>query len=1087
MKPSWLPSLLLVPGILAGGCQDADGRTDVTLIGTEIPAWFSAGALNIFSESDSLFLNGRLLQRGIDYTYSRSRSGFDLSRVLRGPDDTLRVTYEAWPEWLQESYGRTPPAVSPNAISRPGPAPSGHRQQAPSLASDISISGAKSFQFSARSSGASSFSQTLDLEIEAVLVPGVEVTGVVSDRGYDPAYGPSNSRLSELDRLNLRLTSPVVSAQIGDMAVKSRFDAESVLGKRISGAAVTVQSGAWYAEALAARPRGRFESVRFFGREGVQGPYQIGRSSTASSIVPGSEQVWLDGRLLRRGADEDYTIDYPTGRITFSVRHSIDRRRRIEVDYEPRATDYRGELLAVGGGAVAGDSVLYLSVEVLREGDDKEEPLRGEFSENERDILASVGDSVSKAVRSGVTADTAGSYILVTESLPDSVYRYVGPDSGEFAVTFSFVGVGSGDYRFLGGGRYEFVGSGRADYRPVVILAAPQRTDLYSARVGWRHRTVGQAVLEVRQTTSDRNLFSNRDDGDNGGSLYSVSSSKEWSWHDRPNRVLFRGRYKEATFHARNRLYGADFQREYLLPDESVAAKANETFQRLEVDATPLPFLRLTPSFSYLVYTDRFRSRVGGVEAQVSPHDRFQFRIGWRGAAATHCSTSPETTADATVVSAAADLALKKQVHLAIDYERDDRKNDYSGSSQGTRYNRYAGHLKVLSEQFSFEQYVEDTLAGGWRQGLLRNRVSVQSRRAMGNLSGSAHLGYQWLNENQRRDESFLTRWHVEYHNARRKTHISAFYTLSEEARNALGITYLEVEAGQGGFIQQNGEYVPDPDGNFIRVDEILSDQSRVSRGEKSFHFSRDFSSFLIRFNSSVREELLETGQRRLSWLVPFLSDISQPYLAYARRYDLDLRLIPIRDGHGVNVILSEDREIRDISGEDKGRRDSRAEVSLRQVVRSTFFEQSLDVFDNHRDSYFSGGGRTDGFKLGLVVRQLITTQEVSTGVSYRRASSALDERSETYSLTVGARLRVTGQGEFRSSLELYRQVLANVDGEPSFQLTGNRPGDRGAVWSAGLRYGLKGGMRLNFSASGRHSNGRAARITGRGEMIVGF
>ena len=1087
-RPAIQVSLFLLSAIAISTVVEA--KTEIVLVGEEIPERLFVDKRRIFFESDSLYLNGQLLRRNVDYSFDATGRLFDLSHLEFGPGDTLWVTYEPVPDWVQWSYGRSLPAIVPRTVDRPDPPSYAAGRTASLSRSDITISGSKSFNFSARSAGVSSFSQSLDLRIQGFLAPGLEVTGAVSDRGYDPSYGPSNSRLSELDRINLSLKSKIVSAQVGDMAVVSRFDTGPPRNKRISGVNFSLHAPNWYAEALAARPRGRFESYRFFGIDGLQGPYQIGEGSAALPIVPGSEQVWLDGRLLERGGDKDYTIDYPTGQITFSVDHPIDRRSRIEVDYEPRATDYRGELFSTGGGASIGDSALFFAVEFLREGDDKDLPLRGELSDEEKDMLASVGDSVAAAFRSGVTPDSSGNYVLVLDRLPDSIYRYVvegdGQDSIRFSIHFSFAGPGKGDYLFLGGEHYQFVGLGQGDYQPIVLVPAPERTDYYNARVGLRNKLVGDLSVEFRQTLSDRNLFSGWDDHDNRGSFYSATSRREWLWNEQENRLTVKARLKDAAFKTRSRLYAADFSRDFLLPGNFVA-HTDESLYEFGLSVSPSPVIALSPFFSKLEYKDGFESSAGGVKTHLAPHSRVKASFGWRTIAAADRSSPTATEGKASVYTGGLSFRLSSRFELSSNYEHDRRKNDYSGEMRGTRYSQFRWALDGQSEKLSYEYYVEDSLTVTWREILSRNRVSTSSNRKLGNLTGNLHLTYQWLTQAQARDESFLGRLHLQYYNARKRLNVSASYTLSEETRNARGITYLEVETGQGNYILENGEYVPDPDGNYIRVEEILSNRSRVSRGEKSFHLSKDFKTVLIRFNSAIREELLDAGKRQFWWAVPFLSDDSQPYLFYSRRYDADIRMFPIRSAHAVNITLSEDKEMRSIAGGERRRRGVTTALTLKQVVRTTFIEESLELFETDRDSYFSGGGEIDGYRIGLNVHQTVSTHEVSTGGSYRRAESAREERSEIYAIHVGARLRVVKRGELRTSVELYHQTLANATGLPSFQLTGSKPGNRGAVWSANLRYGLKGGLRINISLSGRHSDDRTARITGRGEMVVGF
>ena len=71
--------------------------------------------------------------------------------------------------------------------------------------------------------------------------------------------------------------------------------------------------------------------------------------------------------------------------------------------------------------------------------------------------------------------------------------------------------------------------------------------------------------------------------------------------------------------------------------------------------------------------------------------------------------------------------------------------------------------------------------------------------------------------------------------------------------------------------------------------------------------------------------------------------------------------------------------------------------------------------------------------------------------------------------------------------MEGYRQSLTDAGSGGGYLLTGNRPGDRGAIWRVSLNYGVKGDVRANFSVSGRHSSDRTGRVTARGEVVAGF
>jgi hypothetical protein len=102
-------------------------------------------------------------------------------------------------------------------------------------------------------------------------------------------------------------------------------------------------------------------------------------------------------------------------------------------------------------------------------------------------------------------------------------FRYVGPDSGAYNVSFSDVGQGKGDYAYEGGGIYRFVGPGGGRYAPVVVLPVARSHDLLGADLSFvPHRSLtlrGEAAL----SRFDANTYSPLDDGDNRGLASSLS------------------------------------------------------------------------------------------------------------------------------------------------------------------------------------------------------------------------------------------------------------------------------------------------------------------------------------------------------------------------------------------------------------------------------------------------------------------------------------------------------------------------------------------------------------------------------------
>ena len=66
-------------------------------------------------------------------------------------------------------------------------------------------------------------------------------------------------------------------------------------------------------------------------------------------VIPsGSEKIWLNGKLLSRGEDLDYTIDYSKGEVYFTSKNLIYFDSDIDFEYLYRQTDYTTSYLETG-------------------------------------------------------------------------------------------------------------------------------------------------------------------------------------------------------------------------------------------------------------------------------------------------------------------------------------------------------------------------------------------------------------------------------------------------------------------------------------------------------------------------------------------------------------------------------------------------------------------------------------------------------------------------------------------------------------------------------------------------------------------
>lgn len=479
--------------------------------------------------SDSLWSASGAWVRGRDYRVDPLRG--DL-RLLRAPvpGETLRVSacrlLTAPPlEVVRERY--RPPGsvaaadaadttvvalVSPRAATArdPGGSPGG---------ASLTLAGNKTIAVEFGSTQDATLRQSLDLSVTGTLAPGVELTGVLSDRSTPLSAAGATQDLQSLDRILVELRAPNGSAALGDVALALDQGEFARLERRLQGARGEWRAGALTLFGAAASAQGEYHRLPLNGIEGQQGPYALTdrAGGTGITVVAGSEVVTLDGVRLVRGETADYVMDYERARLTFSNRRPIGASSRITVEYQYAVTRYKRNLAT--GGARWQQGPLSLFAHVLAEGDDRGRPLDLTLGATERLVLGAAGDSAQLAVGPGVSAGP-GDYDSVRVAGGLLTYAWAGADSGEFVVRFARVAEGAGDYvdSTTIGGRtaYRWVGAGLGRF--VLGRALPLAESQQLATVGGRFAR-GGFVLEGEGALSrfDRNTFSTRDDADDGG------------------------------------------------------------------------------------------------------------------------------------------------------------------------------------------------------------------------------------------------------------------------------------------------------------------------------------------------------------------------------------------------------------------------------------------------------------------------------------------------------------------------------------------------------------------------------------------
>ena len=296
----------------------------------------------------------------------------------------------------------------------------------------------------------------------------------------------------------------------------------------------------------AAVSRGKFTRQNIVGQEGNQGPYRLQGAEGERFIIvlAGTEKVYKDGQLLRRGLGDDYIIDYNLGELAFTTRQLITKDSRIIVEFEYAVQTYLRSTLAANLNWNTRRAQVYANF--YAEQDSRNNGGAQDLSPVQRRSLAVAGDNLRTAFVSGIDTlaifdparvlyrrvDTVG----CGATIPILVYS-TDSDNARFAARFTEVPPGQGNYvqatTAANGRVYRWVAPDevtcqpRGNFEPVIRLIAPEQRQLFTVGAELQPFRGTQVQAEAALSNRDLNRFSplgNSDDLGGAGFL----NVKQW-------------------------------------------------------------------------------------------------------------------------------------------------------------------------------------------------------------------------------------------------------------------------------------------------------------------------------------------------------------------------------------------------------------------------------------------------------------------------------------------------------------------------------------------------------------------------------
>lgn len=371
-----------------------------------------------------------------------------------------------------------------------------------------------------------SINSGLDLELEGKFTDEISITGALTDKNVPIQPEGNTQQLNEIDKVFITLDMPNENFTFGDYYLNVNEGRYGNYTRKLQGVKLSSKRGNFNNQAAGAVSKGKFHTNKFTGEEGKQGPYQLAGKNGEEAIIvlAGTEEVYLDGQRVVRGENNDYTIDYSTGEITFTPDQLITSNSRITVDFQYSDLVYQKNIVMTNSKVSLLDNALDISAQFINESDDKNNPIEIEINDEDREILKKAGDNSNSAFKSTIKKDSSGSY-----TFQDSILTYVGKEDGTHSAIFFNVG-SKGEYRkHFTSNRVYFVYVDKNDpavspdkkaeavYLPAKPLKLPAKQQQFQIRSNWQPAKNFRINSEVAGSYFDKNTFSPRDDGNNKG------------------------------------------------------------------------------------------------------------------------------------------------------------------------------------------------------------------------------------------------------------------------------------------------------------------------------------------------------------------------------------------------------------------------------------------------------------------------------------------------------------------------------------------------------------------------------------------
>ncbi len=458
-------------------------------------------------------------------------------KELQQQHDTITINYLEYPSYLTKDYFVLDPKIiseSSSKLDKLYTLGQSNRTFSNSPFAGLNTLGSITRGITIGSNQNAVVNSELDLQITGKLNDKIGIRASIQDANIPTQEGGYSQSLDEFDQIFIELYGDSWNIRAGDVDLQNnntyfgRFT-KKVQGISLGGTFTHEDGSKTSAYASGALVRGVFQRSQFQGQEGNQGPYKLvgPNGELFILIVSGSERVYVNGLLLKRGENEDYVIDYNAGEIKFNPTYPINANMRITVEYQFTDQNYT-RFIGYGGGQYEAET-FKVGAYVYSESDAKNQPLQQSLTEEQVSILVAAGDNTDLMNAPSAVPDTfSDNKILYRKEDLNGTEIFVfsnNPEDELFNVRFSLVGDNMGNYIISDESAiariFEYIppvdGVPQGNYDPIIRLRAPEKIQLGGVFGSYQPNEKTNVDFEITGSINDVNLFSNIDNDNNDG------------------------------------------------------------------------------------------------------------------------------------------------------------------------------------------------------------------------------------------------------------------------------------------------------------------------------------------------------------------------------------------------------------------------------------------------------------------------------------------------------------------------------------------------------------------------------------------